>query len=254
MLKIRIIPTLLYKENSLVKGVKFDSWRRVGTILPAIKVYNMRQVDELIVVDISATKEQRRPDFELVKEFSCECFVPLTVGGGIRSIDDIRNLLKAGADKVCINSFAYQNPDFIKQAAEIFGSQCIVVSVDAKKTDDGFYHCYSHSGTKPAEVKVEEWVKQVEELGAGEILITSIDRDGTMQGYDLDLIKLVTKSVKIPVVASGGAGNYEDIFDALMCGAKAVSAASIFQFTEQTPLEAKKFLASNKVAVRGMVL
>jgi cyclase len=212
----------------------------------------MRQVDELIVVDISATKEGRCPDFEVVKEFSCECFVPLTVGGGIRSIEDIRNLLKAGADKVCINSFVYQNPDFIKQVAEIFGSQCIVVSVDAKKDQDGFYQCYSHSGTKPTGIKVEEWVKRVEDLGAGEILITSIDRDGTMQGYDLDLIKLVTKNVKVPVIASGGSGKYEDLLDAISVGAKAVSAASIFQFTEQTPLEAKKFLASNGILVRGL--
>ncbi len=250
MLKIRLIPTLLYDGNSLVKGIKFDSWRHVGTILPAIKVYNMRQVDELIIVDIAATREGRRPDFELVKEFSCECFVPLTVGGGIRSLDDIRDLLKFGADKICINSVVFENPNFIKEAANVFGSQCIVISVDAKKRLDGEYECYSHSGTQATGMLVKDWVKTAEALGAGEILITSTDRDGTMLGYDLDLIKLVTSCVNIPVIASGGVKGYKDMADAIKNGAKAVAAASIFHFTEQTPKEAKKYLADCGFRVR----
>lgn len=250
MLKIRLIPTLLYNGNGLVKGIKFDSWRHVGAILPAIKVYNMRQVDELIIVDISATRDGRRPDFNLVNEFSCECFIPLTVGGGIRSLDDIRDLLKSGADKVCLNSFAFENPNFIKDAANIFGSQCIVVSVDAKKGLNGEYECYSHSGTHATGILVKDWVKKIEALGAGEILITSIDQDGTMDGYDLDLIKLVTSQVKIPTIVSGGASSYQDMAQAIKSGANAVAAASIFHFTEQTPKEIKQRLSALNIAVR----
>ncbi|MBD3231346.1 imidazole glycerol phosphate synthase subunit HisF [Candidatus Dependentiae bacterium] len=250
MLKVRLIPTLLYKDNDLVKGVKFDSWRKVGSILPAVKVYTMRQVDELIIVDIAATKENCAPDFDLIKDFSCECFVPLTVGGGVKSIDDIRNLLKSGADKACINTFVYKNPNFIKEASQVFGAQCIVVSIDAKKEQDGTYQCYSCSGTKPMGINVVDWSKRVEGLGAGEILITSIDKDGTMQGYDLELIKLVTESVSIPVIVSGGAGGYKDFLNALNVGAKAIAAASIFHFTEQTPREIKKLLSENGITVR----
>ena len=149
LLKVRVIPTLLWKEVGLVKGVGFDSWRRVGTVLPAIKVYNTRQVDELIVVDISATIEGRTPDYDEIRSFSAECFVPLTVGGGVKALEDIKQLLRSGADKVCINSAAYDNPEIIREAANRFGSQCIVVSIDVRCRDDGHYECYRHSGTLP---------------------------------------------------------------------------------------------------------
>jgi len=251
MLKTRIIPTLLWKNVGLVKGIGFDSWRRVGSLLPAIRVYNTRQVDELILVDITATQENRKPDFETVSEISCECFVPFTVGGGIKSTDDIKELLRCGADKVAINSAAFKNPQLISEGARIFGSQCIVASIDARKNPHGKYECYSKSGTKNEHIEVGEWAKKLEELGAGEVIITSIDQDGTMKGYDINLIKTVTRAVSIPVIASGGAGNYEDMYKAIEKGkACAVAAASIFQYTQQTPMEAKEYLAKKSIPVR----
>lgn len=252
MLKVRIIPTLLWKNLGLVKGIAFDSWRRVGTIMPAVKVYNTRQIDELIVVDISATSESRKPDFEEVREFSSECFVPLTVGGGIRSIEDITQLLRVGADKVSLNTAAFELPELVCEAAERFGSQCVVVSIDARKNPDGSYCCMSHSGLQKTGREPGEWAEEMEQRGAGEILITSIDRDGTMKGYDIELIRLITSRVRIPVIASGGAGNYEHMFEALDTGkAAAVAAASIFHFTEQTPLEAKNYLAARGIPIRN---
>lgn len=251
MLKTRIIPTLLWKDFGLVKGMGFDSWRRVGSVLPAIKVYNTREVDELILVDISATQDNREPDYESVAEFSAECFVPLTVGGGIRTLDNITNLLRAGADKVCINSVAYDHPQLVQEASARFGAQCIVASVDARRMESGKHQCYSHSGEVPRDIEPSEWAKRLEELGVGEILITSIERDGTMQGYDIELIKKVSSLVKIPVIASGGAGSYEHMVEAVKHGgSSAVAAASIFHFTEQTPKQAKKHLDKKGIKVR----
>lgn len=250
MLKTRIIPTLLWKDVGLVKGTRFDSWRRVGTVLPAIKVYNTREVDELILVDITATREGHEPDYDSIVDFTAECFVPLTVGGGVKNVQQIKKLLRAGADKVAINSAAYQTPELIHQAADLFGKQCVVVSIDARKLPNGHYECYSHSGTQATGKSPHEWAKTVESLGAGEILLTSIDLDGTMQGYDLELIRQVTDSVNIPVIASGGAGSYEDMYQAIHARASAVAAASIFHFTEQTPLEAKKYLAAKGIPTR----
>lgn len=251
MLKTRIIPTLLWKDIGIVKGTSFDSWRRVGSLLPAIRVYNTRQIDELILVDITATNDSRPPDFETINEISCECFVPFTVGGGIKSISDIKKLLRAGADKVSINSAAYKNPKLISEGAKLFGNQCIVASIDAKKMPSGQYKCFSHAGTKKTGMEVSRWAKELEHLGAGEIIITSITQDGTMKGYDLNLLKMVTKSVSIPVIASGGAGCYEDMYQAISKGhASAVAAASIFHFTELTPLGAKEYLARKKVPMR----
>lgn len=253
MLKIRIIPTLLWKNYGLVKGKSFNSWRRVDTVLPAIKVYNLREVDELILLDITASDERRRPDFESIAEFSEESFVPLTVGGGISNLDDIRQLLLSGADKVSINSYAYEQPKIISDAAEKFGSQCIVSSIDAKLYPDGNHYCISHSGKKCEEIEVTKWAKTVEKLGAGEILITSVEKDGTMLGYDFELLKKVSECVNIPVIASGGAGNYQHFYKAIdECGASAVAAASIYHFTEQTPLEAKKYLAQRGICVRNI--
>lgn len=253
MLKVRVIPTLLWKDVGLVKGIGFDSWRRVGTVMPAIKVYNTRQVDELIVVDITATRDGRTPDSDAIREFSAECFVPLTVGGGVRCCEDIRMLLRAGADKVCINSAAYGNPGFVREAAERFGSQCIVVSIDAVKKHDGTYECFSHCGTRPTAKDPGEWAAEMETSGAGEILITSVERDGTMQGYDVDLVKRVTERVGIPVIAAGGAGSYLHMYEALITGgASAVAAASMFHFTEQTPMEAKRFLSLQGIPVRDV--
>ncbi|WP_281883029.1 imidazole glycerol phosphate synthase subunit HisF [Paenibacillus sp. YYML68] len=251
MLKYRVIPTLLWKNVGLVKGVAFDSWRRVGTVLPAIKVYNTREVDELILLDITATAEDREPDYESVAEFSQECFVPLTVGGGIKHMDQITKLLRCGADKVAINSAAFSDPELIRAAAHRFGSQCIVASIDVKKRADGTYECYSGSGTLPMGVETIKWAQQLEKWGAGEILVTSIERDGTMEGYDLELVRLIADSVNIPVIASGGAGKYDDFLMAIQGGASAVAAASMFHFTEQTPKEAKEYLSQHQVPVRN---
>jgi cyclase len=251
MLKVRVIPTLLWKDFGLVKGAKFDSWRRVGSVLPAIKVYNHRDVDELVLVDISATQEGLAPDCDTVSDVADDCFVPFTVGGGICSVEHVFGLLRAGADKVTLNSHLYANQDFLPQAAARFGAQCLVASVDVKKHDDGRYECFSHSGTRATGVSVVEWVKYLAENGAGEILLTSIDRDGTMSGYDLDLLSSVVDTVNIPVIGAGGAGSYEDMRKAVVeSGVSAVAAASIFHFTEQTPAEAKRYLAEAGVAVR----
>ena len=251
MLKVRIIPTLLYKEVGLVKGVGFDSWRRVGSAMQAIKVYNMREVDELVYLDITATQEKRSPDFELIDELADECFMPMTVGGGVRSIKDVRRLLQVGADKVAINTQAVENPELIEQIAKKFGSQCVVVSIDVRKHDNGKYEVYTHSGTHPTGIDPLSLVQKVVSMGAGEILLTSIERDGTMTGYDVELIRNVSDLVSVPVIASGGAGNYEHMFQALTKGkASAVAAASIFHFTEQTPLEAKHYLDELNIHVR----
>lgn len=250
MLKVRIIPTLLWKGTGLVKGIGFDSWRRVGTVLPAIKVYTMREVDELVILDITATNEAKEPDYETIADWAQECFVPVTIGGGICNLEQIKRLLRCGADKIAINSAVYQQPHLISEAADRFGSQCVVVSIDVRKTLDGSYECYSHSGTRRTGKGPEEWARYCEELGAGEILITSIERDGTMQGYDIELIARVAKEVKIPVIASGGAGNPFHMLQAIQHGASAVAAASIFHFTEQTPAEVRNFLFSQGIPVR----
>lgn len=251
MLKVRIIPTLLYKDVELVKGIGFDSWRRIGSAMQAIKVYNMREVDELVFLDITATQEGRHPDFELIDELADECFMPMTVGGGIRTVEDVRTLLKVGADKVAINTAAVENIELIKEVAKKFGSQCVVVSIDVKRHDNGKYEVFTHSGTQPTGIDPIILSKKVADMGAGEILLTSIERDGAMVGYDIELIRNVSKSISIPVIASGGAGEYEHMYQAITQGkASAVAAASIFHFTQQTPLEAKKYLSKHGIHVR----
>ncbi|WP_211563367.1 imidazole glycerol phosphate synthase subunit HisF [Magnetovibrio blakemorei] len=244
------MPTLLYKDTTLVKGVSFDSSRRVGTAMQAVKVYNYREVDELVFLDISATKDKRLPDFSLIDDLADECFMPLAVGGGIRSIEDVHQLLKVGADRVVVNSATVDVPGLISDIANTFGSQSVVVSIDARKTSPGNYEAYVESGSRPTGHTPIELARQAENTGAGEILICSIDRDGTMDGYDIDLIKNIASSVSIPVIASGGAGNYKHMKDALDAGASALAAASIFHFTEQTPLEAKDYLQSLGIPTR----
>ncbi len=250
MQKTRIMPTLLYKDTTLVKGESFDSWRRVGSLIQAIKVYNMREVDELVFLDIRATKNNRSPDFDLVDDFADDCFMPLTVGGGITSTEDVRKLLLVGADKVSVNSSAIENKSLVTDISRKFGAQCVVVSIDYK-TINGQPIVYTHSGTKNTGINAYSWASEVESLGAGEILLTSIEHDGLMSGYDFEVLKKVSKKLTIPVIASGGAGNYEDMYKALNdCSANAVAAASIFHFTSQTPLQAKKYLYDKGIKVR----
>ena len=252
MLKVRVIPTLLWKNFGLVKGIGFDSWRRVGPVLPAVKVYNTRDVDELVLVDITASPTGGDPDPDSVRDFADECFVPFTVGGGIRTIEHIRDLLRAGADKISVNTAAYADPKLVTAAASRYGAQCVVASIDARRSEDGTYRCFSHCGTRPTERLPREWAAELADRGAGEILITSIERDGTMQGYELPLVEQVVRAVTIPVIASGGAGNYEHMRQVIQeAGASAVAAASIFHFTEQTPAEAKKYLGAAGIPVRA---
>jgi imidazole glycerol-phosphate synthase subunit HisF len=248
---MRVIPTLLWKNYGLVKGVSFDSWRRVGPVLPAIKVYNSREVDELILVDITASQEGNEPDHDSVADFSLECAVPLTVGGGISRPEQITALLHAGADKISINSAAYSNPSLVDAAARRFGTQCVVASIDARRLEDGTYRCFSHSATADAEKEPVAWARELVDRGAGEILLTSIDRDGTMSGYDLELVGRVAEAVPVPVIASGGAGNYQHMIDVVkQSGAAAVACASIFHFTEQTPAGAKAAMHAAGIPVR----
>lgn len=250
MLKIRVIPTLLMREVNLVKGPAFDSWRAVGAPMQSVKVFNRRDVDELILLDIAATPGGRGPDIEMVASLAQECFVPLTVGGGISHINHIRELLRVGADKVSINTAAYLTPELITQSAESFGAQCVVAAIDYRTHQDGRRECYSHCGTQPTGRDPVAWARELERRGAGEVQITSIERDGLMDGYDLDTLRAVAAAVSIPVIASGGAGSYVDMAEAVKAGASAVSAASIYLFTQATPLEAKSHLASVGVPVR----
>lgn len=251
MLKVRVIPTLLWKGFGLVKGAGFNSWRRVGSVMPALKVYNARDVDELVLLDITATEEARAPDSDSVSDFAEECFVPLTVGGGIYDIAQITALLRAGADKISINSAAHARPEVIDEAAGRFGAQCVVASIDARRCDDGSYAVLSHCGAQPTGRDPVSWARELEGRGAGEILLTSVERDGTMQGYDLELVEAVTSAVGIPVIASGGCGTYQHMVDVVQqAGASAVAAASIFHFTEQTPAGAKQALHSAGIPVR----
>ena len=249
--KIRVMPTLLYKEVGLVKGTSFDSWRRVGSAMQAVKVYNMREVDELVYLDVTATAEKRPPDFESVDELADECFMPLTVGGGVRTVEDVRRLLQVGADKVSINTAVVEDPTIIREIARRFGSQCVVVSIDARRLADGAYEVYTHSGMVATGRDPISLAQEVESMGAGEILLTSIDRDGTMTGYDIELTRQVCETVSVPVIASGGAGSYLHMAEVLQQGhASAVAAASIFHFTHQTPLEAKCYLRKEGINVR----
>lgn len=245
------MPTLLFKEMGLVKGIAFDSWRRVGSAMQAVKVFNLREVDELVFLDITATRDGRSPDFETVDELADECFMPLAVGGGIHSVEAVRRLLQVGADKIVINTAAVETPELIRQVSRRFGAQCVVVSIDARRHSNGNYEVFTHSGTQSTGLDPAAWARQSEALGAGEILITSIERDGTMMGYDLKLTREVSEAVSIPVIASGGAGNYEHMAQVLRNGkVSAVAAASIFHFTQQTPLEAKHYLKGQGFTVR----
>ena len=251
MLKLRIVPTLLFKGLGLVKGKEFDSWRRVGPAMQAIRVYNLRDVDELILVDIEATPQKRKPDFLEIDTLADNCFMPMTVGGGVSTLEDFRGLLAVGADKVAVNSAAIDNPEFIREASLEFGAQAVVVSIDARRHDNGQCEVISNCGTVPTRLDPVTWARKVAELGAGEILLTSVDRDGTMTGYDIELVRSVCEAVDIPVVASGGCGTYQDMADVLeQARPSAVAAASIFHFTEQTPREAKNYLAERGHPVR----
>jgi cyclase len=254
MLAKRIIPCLDVADGRVVKGVKFLGLRDAGDPVEIAKRYDEEEADELVFLDIRASTDNRETMLDVVRRTAEQVFMPLCVGGGIRTIEDIRRLLKAGADKVSINTPAIQNPGFIHEASRRFGAQCIVVAIDAKRAPDGRYVVHSHGGReggRATQLEAIAWAKEAEQRGAGEILLTSMDCDGTKDGYDIELTRAVADAVGIPVIASGGAGNLEHLRAALVeGGADAALAASIFHFQEYSIRDAKKFLASHGVPVR----
>jgi len=250
MLAKRIIPCLDVDKGRVVKGVRFVNLKDAGDPVEAAKAYNDAGADELVFLDITASHEQRPIILDVVAKTAAVAFMPLTVGGGIRSVEDIRALLKAGADKVSMNTSTVEHPELIRQGAQRFGSQCIVVAIDAKR-ENGGWGVYTHGGRRPAERDAVAWAQEAERRGAGEILLTSMDRDGTKQGYDLELTAAVAQAVGIPVIASGGAGKLEHLADVLTRGgADAALAASLFHFGELTIAQVKGYLATHGVAVR----
>lgn len=231
MLKTRVIPILLLKNQGLVKTTKFKEPKYIGDPLNTVKIFNEKEVDELIIVDITASVENKKINFKLISEIASECFMPLCYGGAIKTLEEIKELFSLGIEKVAINSYAVENPSFIKSAAELFGNQSIVVSIDYKRNFLGKYEIFTHGGTINKKIDPVIYAQKMAELGAGEILLNSIDRDGTMQGYDIDLIKRVSESVNIPVIACGGAGKLDDFTDAVKKGqASAVAAGSMFVY------------------------
>jgi imidazole glycerol-phosphate synthase subunit HisF len=251
MLKTRLIPTLLLKEGRMVKTIQFDQLRDVGHPVKAAKVYDAQGVDELVFLDITASQEERRTLFDVIRAVTEESFMPFTAGGGLRTLADIRELLNAGADKITLNTEAVRRPQFIAEAAELFGNQCIVVSIDAREKRPGRYEVFINGGKEATGMTPVEWAQQAVALGAGEILITSIERDGTMQGYDLTLVSQVVEAVPVPVIASGGAGNSEHLVQAItQAGAHAVAAASMFHFTDQSPIKSRAYMKRAGLNVR----
>jgi cyclase len=230
MLLPRIIPVLLIKNNGLYKTTKFKNPKYIGDPINAVKVFNEKEVDELIILDYNATIEKRSPSYILIEHIASQCFMPVCYGGGIRSVDDIKRIIGLGVEKIAFNTIAAENPAFLEKAATIFGSSTIVVSIDSKKNRFGNYNVYTRSGQKSLRTKPEIFAKQMENCGAGELLINSISRDGTMQGYDLELINLIAAEVKVPIIACGGAGEINHFRDAYDNGASAMAAGSFFVF------------------------
>jgi len=227
---IRIIPILLLKDAGLVKTQKFKDPKYVGDPLNAVKIFNEKEVDELIFLDITATRDNKKPSLEFLSKVAEECFMPLCYGGGIKTIDEIKAILKVGVEKVAINSYAAENPEFIKQATEQFGSSTIVVSIDVKKSFFGKYEVYTKAGKNNTKLDPVKFAVEMDKMGAGELLVNSIDKDGTMEGYDLELIQRIAKEVSMPVIASGGAGKISHFKEAVDSGASAASAGSMFVF------------------------
>ncbi len=250
MLKNRIIPCLDVKDGRVVKGVNFGNLIDAGDPVAQAKFYYEEGADELCFLDITASIEKRDIILEVVKKVSQTCFIPFTVGGGIKTIQNFSDLLLNGADKVSVNSAAIKNPQIIKDAANKFGAQCVVVAIDAKKNSQGNYEIFTHGGTEPTGIDAIKWALQVQEFGAGEILLTSMDRDGTKKGYDLELTKKISEKLTIPVIASGGVGSLDHLCDGIKAGASAVLAASIFHFKEYSIKQAKEFMLNQNLLVR----
>lgn len=251
MLKPRLIPCLDVKDGRVVKGVNFEGLRDAGDPVECAKAYDAAGADELCFLDITASHEKRAIIFDVVRETAEHCFMPLTVGGGVRTVEDVRQLLLAGADKVSINTTAVKNPDFVREASEKFGSQCIVVAIDAKTVSPGKWEIFTHGGREATGIDAVEFAQKVVALGAGEILLTSMDRDGTRAGFNLPLTRAVADAVTVPVIASGGVGELDHLVDGVTQGhASAVLAASIFHFGEHTIAEAKQHMIDAGIPMR----
>lgn len=247
----RIIPCLDVNQGRVVKGVNFVDLQDAGDPVEIAKAYDAAGADELVFLDITASNEGRKTVVDMVREVAANVFIPFTVGGGIRSVEDFRTLLREGADKISVNSSAIDRPALITEAANKFGSQCVVVAIDAKRRTDGGWNIYKHGGRLDTEIDAVTWAKQAESLGAGEILLTSMDCDGTKAGYDLELTRSIAEAVSIPVIASGGAGNLEDFYDAFTEGkADAALAASLFHYKELEIRQVKEYLAEREISVR----
>ncbi len=250
MLAKRIIPCLDVTDGRVVKGVNFLELRDAGDPVEIAKRYDDQGADELTFLDITASSDNRGLIFHIIEQVASQVFIPLTVGGGVRAVEDVRNLLNAGADKVSINTSAVVNPQLVADAAGRFGSQCIVVAIDAKRVGD-HWEVFTHGGRKPTGLNAVEWAKKMVGLGAGELLLTSMDKDGTKSGFDLELTRAISDAVEVPVIASGGVGNLEHLADGVLKGgADAVLAASIFHYGEYTVRQAKECMASHGIEVR----
>jgi len=251
MLTKRIIPCLDVKDGRVVKGTNFVNLRDAGDPVAIAELYDSQKADEIVFLDITASHEKRSIIIDIVKETAEKVFMPLTVGGGINTVEDIRTLLNAGSDKISMNTSAVENPELIRESSRKFGNQCIVVAVDAKKNEEGWWEIYTHGGRTPTGKNAIEWVQEAETLGAGEILLTSMDYDGTKDGYDLALTEAICEAVNIPVIASGGAGKLEDFYNVFdKTKADAALAASVFHYRELTVGDVKKYLHEKKVEVR----
>ena len=251
MVSKRIIPCLDVKDGRVVKGVRFVNLRDAGDPVEVAKKYSEEGADEITFLDITASHEKRKTMIDVVERTASEVFVPLTVGGGLRTVEDVRELLLAGADKITINTAAIADPDFVRRASDRFGSQCIVVAIDARRRDNGGWEVFTHGGRNPTGIDAVGWAAKMEDFGAGEILLTSMDRDGTEDGYDLELTRTISETVGIPVIASGGAGQLEHLLEAVEAGrADAVLCASIFHYGKYSINEAKEFLSEMGVLVR----
>lgn len=251
MLAKRIIPCLDVKAGRVVKGVNFVELRDAGDPVEIARRYDEQGADELTFLDITASSDERDIILHVVEQVAEQVFIPLTVGGGIREVDDVRRLLNAGADKVSINTAAIQNPQLVADASAKVGSQCIVVAIDAKQVAPGRWEVFTHGGRRPTGLEAVAWAQQVQALGAGEILLTSMDRDGTKNGFDLEITRAISDALDIPVIASGGVGNLEHLADGVLQGhAEAVLAASIFHYGQHTVREAKEYMKSRGIEVR----
>ncbi len=249
MLKNRIIPCLDVKNGRVVKGINFVDLKDAGDPVEQAKIYSDGGADEICFLDITASNENRDTIYDVVERTSKNCFVPLTVGGGVRSVEDINKLLNCGADKVSINTAAVQNSNVVEESSKKFGSQCIVIAIDAKKNGE-IWEIFTHGGRNPTGINAIEYAKKMENYGAGELLVTSMDRDGTQLGYDIELVKIISSHVNIPVIASGGVGTLDHLAEGIKSGASAVLAASIFHYGTYSVKQAKQYLASKDIPVR----